>query len=200
MKKSLVIIVLTVFVAGRVYGQLSVGGGVAWDTSNGNGYKSNFNSSIDSKMNTKLFGGYIFIDFSYFEINAVFGSANIHLTKNNTNNEKQVFNLNLIAKLPLDLGFLIFYPALGVDAFIIRDDNKTLAETLQIGFLTGAVIDFPIGSFLFLRAQAFFAMRFPDLDMRSEANQNQLLYPSADIKTVFGMGSKIMIGAGIRIF
>jgi len=176
------VLILAVFTAAGAFG-FSIGGGVSGD----------FNAAVSTIGNegdvTSLLGGYIFLDFSFIEINTIFGFDVIK--KDNPTS----LNFGIIGKFPINLGFLCLFPALGVDLFTTfpKDSDKDFfndfSDNLKIGLLAGGGLDIVLGKF-FIRGQIFYTLRIPTKDDKVALST---------VKTL-NNGVKFMLGAGFKLF
>jgi len=188
MKKFLVVLVLAVFIAGGAFG-FSIGGGVAGD----------FNTMINTipnggELKTSMFGVYIFLDFSFMEVNAIFGT-----TEADGKSDLSTLNFSGLLKLPIPLGFLTLFPAVGVDLFSAYDQKKmdengfaeTFSDNMKFGFLAGGGLDIAFGK-LFIRAQVYLTFRIP--------SKEEALTIADNTMDRFSTGVKFMLGAGFKLF
>jgi len=209
MKKTIAVLVLLVILAAGVSAQIGMGGGLLVDLSANNGIK--FNSDYAKSM-IITYGAFVFFDLKYIEPAVGFrygtfiaedGISSVEPL--DTGNGVQ-FDLSLVAKLPLKLGFLTFYPLLGANYNIVVSykyeggvsftgpNGESPAEMLsQLGFMAGLGLDIALGKKLFLKTEAIFGLRLP-----AKFWQNQIKDTMDDLKASFGIGPVIRVGLGYK--
>jgi outer membrane protein W len=221
MKKIAILIFFIVFISGSAFTQISLGGGLLFDMSFGNGYKWMHNNNFKQQgINNTTFGGFVFFDYRYIEVDLSFGYGMLTSTykaeefgaKSEPDPEKvgSILQLSVSAfgKFPIDLGVIIVFPLVGLNYNMVLSmsdtngnnpyegsDKTALKELSQFGFLFGAGLDFPINEFFFLRAEVMFNLR-----LANKANSDAVKFEnSKEYKTTLGMGPRVKLGAGFRL-
>ena len=211
MKKIVILLLLITLVAAGAFSQMSLGAGFLYDFSANNGYKS---ETLDMKFgrNNTSFGGFLFFDISFVEININYSYGTLKPYRKGNNAEiMQVLKMSQLglsayAKYNLNLGKISLFPMAGLEynmALAVKDENgnDVYADTVtksvfrdfsQLGLLAGAGIDIPFTSKIFLRAEALFHFRFPTKEARERAEKDK-------IDTTFGLGPRIKVGIGYRL-
>ena len=218
MKKSISILVLLALVtAGAFAIDMSVGGGALLDLSLNNGLSGSFEGfNFKQEIRNTSFGGFVFFDATYAEIDVSFAygllkwsGENMGGPGGNTDIDGNLMQLgfSLLGKYPIDLGMITISPILGgsynvvlsgkltfggvsVDLKDMEDIDNVVQDLSQFGVLGGVGVDFPLTSSLYLRGQALFQLRFPMKFFREMAE--------GPINATYGMGPRVKVGVGYK--
>ena len=214
MKKSIMILVLLVFAASGVFAQafrVSVGGGGLFDWSFKNGLeeKIGLNKYYYTGNTNMSFGGFLFLDATYAELNASFRYGLITNVVDNAGNVKTTkagnmmqAGVSVLGKYPLDFGAITFFPLIGAgyNAVLIynydegKKYNDSVVDTMldlgQICFMGGAGFDFGLTRSLFLRFEALYQLRFASKIANDTATSVRY--------ATLGMGPLVQVGAGYK--
>jgi hypothetical protein len=228
MKKSISILVLFALVAAGVFAQgfsMAFGGGGLFDLSTGNGYKMGYTDySMSSSAQNMSFGGFLFFDATFFELDVNFTYGLLKTTTEvsigsvsvSTKGDGQVLSLGFsgLFKYPLDLGALNLFPLIGADYNMVLsgkskigdtweswkdgegDDKSTVAGNSQLGILGGVGFDFPFSDTLFLRFEGLFHYRLASANETTAKNAYNLL---AAIDPDFSYDIKNGLGARAKL-
>jgi opacity protein-like surface antigen len=219
MQKKLVLalLLMTVFICGA-FAQVnfSAGGGGLFDYSGRNGIK---NEDGYSGFRNMSFGGFIFFDVTYAEldVNFAYGSLS-YVTKDyesgektnsdNTSGTALQLGFSLLGKYPINLGSITIFPLVGVDYNIVfsaktkvdkeetKDPNPGYSN--QFGFLAGIGGDFNITKSVFIRAEGLFHIRLPSKGMKDGADLLNIFTGTDEYKATWGMGPRLKLGVGFR--
>ena len=123
MKKGISILVLLAIVATGAFAQgFSVGVGGLFDMSVGNGLKAEAQGiKLTEDVNNMSFGGFVFFDATYAELDANFayGLATLKMEQGNQKEDADATALQLgftlLGKYPIGLGGFAIFPLLGAD-------------------------------------------------------------------------------------
>jgi len=227
MKRGILVLALLAIVATGTFAQgfsMAAGGGALFDWSSGSGIKGSANfgtmsGSFEGRMQNLSFGGFVFFDATYAELDVNFAYGIITAKTTSSGNwtgwENSVesgllsgnqlqLGFTLLGKYPIGLGGFTLFPLLGVDYNRVLsykakngDTQKNPGDISQIGLLGGVGFDISFSNALFLRAEAMFHFRFPDKIMKdSAALMSKGGYYNVD--ATYGMGPNIKIGLGYR--
>jgi len=227
MKKVVLVLALTAFIASGAFAQLSFSAGVGafFDGSFGNGVKMTLGSKWSEQGNDIIsFGGFLFFDASFAEASVSFGYNSIAAEyKRDSDGNKAsealdpdegflAMGLSFLGKFPLNMGALTFYPAIGIEYNIVLahfrggdkvdyGDESVTEWFSQFGILAGVGIDLPLSSAMYLRAQALFNLRFPNKFVKdyAESYNEYLSVLSGSAAATLGIGPKIKVGIGFRL-
>jgi len=216
-KKIVLALLMTAFTAVGAFAQLgfSVGGGGLVDMSFNNGIKPATGKGYGGIRNTS-FGGFIFFDVTYAELNVYFAHGSITpviidengKTQENDPNADKVtmtqLGFSLLGKFPIYMGNVTFFPLLGIDYNIVlsakdgdeKDPNPGYWN--QFGFLGGVGADINITKSIFIRAEGLFHIRLPSKQVNDQKAAAEKLEPSAKLKTTWGMGPQIKLAVGFK--
>jgi hypothetical protein len=221
MQKKLVLalLLMTVFIGGA-FAQinLSVGGGGLFDYSAYNGLKIYYPASKESYsgVHNMSYGGYIFFDITYAELDVSFAFGSLSNVAYNTlkNVPEAVtsgydilqIGFSLLGKIPVTLGVFTVFPLLGVEYNIVLSAKSGDGEYSnpgyynQFGFLAGGGGDFYLTKYLFLRAEALFHIRLPSkiYDDQKKSLVDEKKHTEDNVETTWGMGPRVKIGVGFR--
>jgi outer membrane protein W len=206
MKKSISILVLLALVTvGGAFAQgfgLSAGGGLLFDYSANNGIEA---SGFYTGTRTTSFGGFIFFDATYAELDVSFAYGSVTgvydwpVLGSGTEDAGSVMQLGftLLGKYPIDLGAVTLFPLVGVGYNAVLswsdpDGNKAdkPGDMSQFGILAGVGIDKNLTDALYLRAEALFQLRLPSKAMSDAA--------VGGASATLGMGAVVKVGVGYR--
>jgi len=217
MKKLLLVLVLAIIATGGAFAQLSIGGGLLFDYSLGNGQDGTIYGSGDSfkvDRNNMSVGGFVFFDAQYVELGISFAYGQIDNILSMGGQETlylgnlMQLGFDVIGKYPIPLGKVSLFPMLGLgynfvlsadmemsDGTEIKfvEDNKP-AEWSQFGLLAGVGADFSLTESLFIRAEALVNIRLPPKRF-IDAMDNP---GYGSIGNTIGIGPRIKLGIGYK--
>jgi len=222
MKKLGLVLVLVAFVASGVFAQfaMSFGAGGILDMSLGNGYEYNITEKTTVAFDNTSFGGFVFFDITYAEIELDYLYGTIGNTVNGKDQGKTfsgVFNqlgIGIMGKYPIDLGIMTLFPMIGINYNMVSSyeiDGKeyskvtgadlksyTISEYFsQLGILAGVGADFTLTDQLFLRAEVQFHLRLPS--KRQEIFTDVAKKFDDNAVSTLGAGPRIKIGVGYKL-
>jgi len=215
MKKSIIILVLLVFLATGVFAQafsVSAGAGGLLDWSFNNGAEAKIGKDVYYfGLRNMSFGGFLFFDATFVELNAGFtyGLLKLIVEDPSGSDSGDAGNLlqagaSILGKYPLNFGVVTFFPLLGASynvVLVAKDENgnkyyDTITDTYknfsQLGLLGGAGFDFVITGSIFLRVEALYQIRFATKFM------SDLFDGDPDFYTTLGMGPIVKAGVGYK--
>jgi len=221
MKKGFVILILLAFAAAGVFAQgisLSAGGGGLFDWSFNNGVESVVGKDTSYYgMRNMSFGGFLFFDATYGELDLNFSYGLITDVVDEPGNKKtskggswMQAGVSILAKYPLDFGKFVFFPLLGAsyNAVLISKDKDgkkdpdsifdTIKDYSQIGFMGGAGFDYSINRFLYLRAEVLYQIRFAYKAMGDIVDSLATATPGADVYSTIGMSPLVKVGVAYK--
>ena len=184
MKRSISILALLILVTAGAFGQISVGGGALFDW-------SFFNEVVDDGSSVKgsdgirnmSFGGFVFFDATYAEIDINFGYVANGSTKATFDGDTEtfdgeggatVFGFGLLGKYPIDLGALTLAPMVGFNYTMWlaqkhpdyddmkRGDVDDAGDFDQFSILFGAGLGVPFTDNLGLKADILLRLALPN--------------------------------------
>ncbi|MCL1814617.1 MAG: hypothetical protein FWG27_02185 [Treponema sp.] len=209
MKKSISVLVLLAILAVGAFAQgisMSAGGGAIVDMSFNNGVKED----SDNKwlMRNMSFGGFVFFDATYAEVNVSFayglvsdyGKAGGSSFGPDKFGSVLQLGFSLLGKYPIELGPVTVFPLLGASYNMVLsakdDDGDKIDDPMdfsQFGLLAGGGVDYDLTDSLYLRGEVLFQLRFASKTMKDMAD-----FFGGDFKTTLGMGPVIKIAVGYR--
>jgi len=204
MKKRISILVLLAFVAAGAFAQrvgMSVGGGLLFDYSANNGVSA---ADYYAGIRNSSFGGFIFFDATYAEVDVSFARGNLTSVYEKGNNSGTAdmgsamqLGFSLLGKYPVRRGYFTFFPLLGVNYNVVLsgsdpDGNKfdKPGNLSQFGIQGGAGMDYNLTHALYLRGEALFQLRLASKTMNDAA--------TGDTSTTLGMGPVVKVALGYR--
>ena len=226
MKKIVIFLVLAALITGGAFAQMSFGGGVLLDMSFGNGAKWKVgNTEYKSNTNNTSFGGFVFFDANYVEVDVSFAYGSLRhvispsIAGNDRNdNGGNVLQLgfSVLGKYPIHLGSLTVFPLVGINYNAVlsakgpglnkfeskypdpadpKKDISVMSESSQFGILGGIGLDVPFSNNLFFRAEALINLRFANKSTKEGVDD--LNTPAMKL---FGYSdAKTTLGIGPRI-
>jgi len=218
MKKLLLVLVLAIIATGGAFAQLSVGGGLLFDYSLGNGQDGTIMGSGDSfkvDRNNMSVGGFVFFDAQYVKVDISFAYGQIDNILSIGDQETlylgnlMQLGFDIIGKYPIPLGKVSLFPMLGLGYnLVLSSDMETLVnineiafveddkptEWSQFGLLAGIGADFWLTESLFIRAEALANIRLPP--QRFIDAMDNPGYGS--IGNTIGIGPRIKLGIGYK--
>jgi len=215
MKKSMAILVFLLFAATGAFARdfsVSIGIGGLFDWSFNNGAELKYdNDKYYSGFRNLSFGGFIFFDLTYVEVEAGFTYgllASVEETPSDSKTTKagsvMQVGASILGKYPFGFGKVTFFPLIGAsyNAVLTAKDKDgsdyydSLAESnkylSQFGLLGGAGIDIDLTRSAFLRIEAMYHIRFANKETKNLADSNP------DAYTTLGKGPRAKIGIGYR--
>lgn len=214
MKKGLVVLVLSVFLAGGVFAspfqqpiQLSTGGGFLFDMGINN---LDINAPLGAggvyDVRNLGFGAWGFFDITFAELSiAVMGGySGLGFLVGDVDGSFVALDFSLLGKLPISVGrHSAFFPLLGIgynlvlaadyDGFSFNNPSELSTFRLQFGL--GA--DFGISQTIFIRTSLLGAYRFAPRYLRDIADIAERV-PGISTDTS-GFGGTFKIGIGFRL-
>ena len=218
MKKGIAILILIVLTATGVFAQgfsVSAGGGGLFDWNFNNGVQGKWGSNIEYEGYRNMsFGGFVFVDFTYAELNLGFTYGLLTFVREQTGKSpagKPMGTMlapgaSLLLKIPLNFGKMTLFPLLGAGYYaviIAKDDDgndisdsltDTLKELSQICILGGAGFDMFLAGSLFMRVEALYQVRLSSKTIVDSADANT----DPDAMPTIGRGPQVKIGVGYR--
>ena len=201
MKKLISIFILLICLVSALSAQLntSAGAGGLFDMSLKNGVK---NGNDNEGSNTIGFGGYIFYDASYVEVDIYFTFGIIsgyeNSKKNNDNVSAMALGFSVLGKFPLSIGSLTVFPLLGISYNMVLSAKDSAGNKIdkpmdysQFGILGGAGVDFDMTSNFYIRGELLFHVRLESKYAKENYNDSW--------KTTLGMGPLVKVGVGYRL-
>jgi hypothetical protein len=216
-KKGLMVLVLTVFIAGGAFAlDVSCGLGGYFINDTGGGVEALLNNVTIASFKTPYIGGgiYAFYDFSYFEVNAGF-----FITSSEWEDYGYGFgtkthdvsclgcHLGLYGKYPFTMGDkLTVFPLLGLSIQSVTSmkiDGKRVygeSDLFAVWFKAGGGVDFKLDSNKYLRVEALYGRRLSNRFEDDMADDfRRISMGRADVKTLLGQGFDIKVGIGVYL-
>jgi len=224
MKKIVIFLVLAALITGGAFAQMSIGGGAFLDMSFGNGFRYEENKNeIKLNTNNTSFGGFVFFDANYVEVDVNFAYGSLRsvlngsgVTANDGAGSMMQLGFSILGKYPIHLGSFTIFPLIGMNYNMVLsmkdkngnkpdkvygfDDKESsfMAEYSQFGLLGGIGLDVPFSNALFFRAEALLNLRLANKSMKDMVDAWKKLSPNDNAKTTLGIGPRIKIGIGFR--
>jgi hypothetical protein len=213
-KKSLVVLVLTVFIAGGAFAlDVSCGLGGYFINDTGGGVEVLLNNVTIGSLKTPYNGGgfYAFYDFSYFEVNAGFFIASGEWEEygyglGTVTHDVSCFgcHLGLYGKYPFTISDkLTVFPLLGlsmqsvISAKINGRKISDESDFFSVWFKAGGGVDLNFTRNKYLRMEALYGFRLSNQFEDNTADDfRRISMGWADVKTLLGQGLDIKIGMG----
>jgi hypothetical protein len=227
MKKIVIFLVLAALITGGAFAQMSVGGGVFLDMSFGNGTK-NDTLKMKSGSNNTSFGGFIFFDANYVEVDVGFAYGSLKGTytidgktpagyQDDGGGNALQLDFSVLGKYPINLGSLTVFPLVGINYNVVLsikgkgsdkfeskipylDNNYRLQETSAMAEFSQFGLLAGVGLDVPFSNNLFFRAEAL-LNMRfASKSARESITPGSDkdTKTTLGFGPRIKIGIGFR--
>jgi len=180
-----------------------------FDYSIGNGIKD---GSDYYRANNTSFGGFVFFDASYVEVDVGFAYGSVKSVtkfgdekKSENGGSLMQLNLALLGKYPIEVSSFTIFPLLGVSYNLVlsakdedgntpknKDGDDDSMQFSQFGILGGIGADFNLTDALYLRAEALFQVR-----LASKAGKDMEDGPG-DGKAAIGLGPVVKVALGYK--
>jgi hypothetical protein len=194
---------------------MSAGGGALFDYSFKNGIEfSESGHSAYMGIRNMSFGGFVFLDATYAELDVSFAYGLIKLVGegnfpggsgesiNESAGHMLQLGFSLLGKYPMQMDGFTFFPLLGVEYNMVlswsneSDVSDDAGEMSQLGFLAGVGFDFPLSRAVYIRAEALFNLRLPSKAFNNMADVFGIF--GGGTNTTFGMGPRVKVGVGYK--
>ena len=218
-RKGLLLLVLTMFVAGGTFAQTnySIGGGGFFGNDFGGGITGSSSDglfNITTEMPNAGGGAYAFLDAAYMEValGIFFAGSPVKITTTvNGQSESDShdlnlmsFNIGLFVKYPFAVNEAVtFFPLLGIEyqsvfSAVFNGDKENVPDDYSTLWLKlGGGVDYSITSKIFFRAEALYGIR---LSSKVEKDTEKELVKNFAFRTetLLGHGLTVNLGIGYR--